>query len=252
MPDLIERDFQFIYFGTSSQDLLIQSVVRMGLSRNRQILTELSKDQKLEVKNDLELLLSLSFDECNEERALKIRAKFIRNLAGLCQRQESRWSAASHYQKLQLNRFKDDEAKKLKGVLGRKQKLSETGDGDARKSSRLLKVAFDDAENIQQPQDKPCTILPVQYDNVGIIQNPYSMVFTYLICLICIGNEQLSYAERMHLFKRKYTLQKHLNVHIQQGVFDMEFECKHAYCSERVLGITLFKNHAARVHQVFY
>jgi len=222
--------------GVTAADILIQPTIQYEL-RERATIAK---------------LLSQSFDKLDEERALKIRAKFIRNLARLCQRQESRWSAALHHQKLQLNRFKGGEAEKLKGAPGRKRKLSETGDGDARKSPRLLKVAFDDAENVHQPQDKTRTILPVQDDSVGIIQNLYPMVFTYPVCLICIGNEQLSYAERMRPFKRKYTLQKHLNAYIQQGVFDMEFECKHAYCSERVFGITLFKNHAARVHQVFY
>ncbi|KAI9763522.1 MAG: hypothetical protein M1839_006442 [Geoglossum umbratile] len=315
MPDLVERDFQSIYFGTPSQDLLIQSVARMGLSRDRRAPTELSEHQKLEVKSNPELvklcekrercknriyrrgyssieetkgtelydrykgierevngisnklrrkrldqavqdfhdsidtievnkqldgvttadiliqptiqyelreratiakLLSLSFDECDEERALKIRAKFIYNLARLCQRQESRWSAASHHQKLQLSRFNGGEDEKLKGAPRRKRKLSETGNDNARKSPRLLKAAFDGvAENVQQLQDKTRTILPVQDDNVRITQNLYPMVFTYPVCLICIGNEQLSYAERMRPFKRKYTLQKHLNAHIQ-------------------------------------
>ena len=56
MPDLIERDFQSIYFGTPSQDLLIQSVARMGISRDRRAPTELTEDQKLEVWNNLELV----------------------------------------------------------------------------------------------------------------------------------------------------------------------------------------------------
>ena len=188
MPDFIERDFQSIYFGTPSQDLLIQLVARMGLSRDRRAPTELTEDQKLEVKNNLELvklrgkrerykdriyrrgyssiedakgtelydrykaiereingmsnklrrkrldraiqdfhdsidtievnkqldgitttniliqptiryeirerativgLLSQPIDELDEEKALKIRTKFIRNLVRLCQRQES-------------------------------------------------------------------------------------------------------------------------------------------------------------------
>ena len=56
MPDLIECDFQSIYFGTPSQDLLIQLVARMGISRDRQAPTELTKDQKLEIWNNLELI----------------------------------------------------------------------------------------------------------------------------------------------------------------------------------------------------
>ena len=34
LPNLIERDFQSIYFGTTSQDELVQHVARMGISRD--------------------------------------------------------------------------------------------------------------------------------------------------------------------------------------------------------------------------
>jgi hypothetical protein len=309
MPDLVERDFQSIYFGTPSQDLLIESVARMGLSRDRRAPTELTEDQKLEVKthpgliklreerdrrknkiycgkydsigaakgtdlfdrykaverkiNNMSIklrrerldqalrdfhdsidtieinkqldgitaadiltqptlqyelreratvakLLSQPLDVLSEERALKIRLKFIRNLARLCQLQESRRYAASHQKKLQLNRFEDGEIKELK----RKRKLSETGDDDVRKSPRLLKAAFDDTENVQEPRGKAPAFSPVQDNDVRIIQNLYPMEFVYPVCLICIGDEQLSYAERMRPFRRKYTLQKHLNTHL--------------------------------------
>ncbi|KAJ9650093.1 hypothetical protein H2201_009318, partial [Coniosporium apollinis] len=56
MPDLIERDFQSIYFGTPSQDALIQSAARMGLSRDKRAPRELTDEQKLEVNNDPELV----------------------------------------------------------------------------------------------------------------------------------------------------------------------------------------------------
>ena len=130
--------------------------------------------------------------------------------------------------------------------------MSEPGNDRARKTLRLLKTAFDNVKNVQEPQDKTRTFFPVQDDDVKITQNPYPMVFTYPVCLICIGNEQLSYTERMRPFKRKYTLQKHLNTHIQQGLFSKPFECKHVYCSELLQGIMHFKNHVARVHQVFH
>ncbi|KAI9856251.1 MAG: hypothetical protein M1813_009170 [Trichoglossum hirsutum] len=149
-------------------------------------------------------------------------------------------------------RVDGSETKELKGAFKKKWKLSETGDDDGRKKPRLLKAVFNDTKNVQEPQDKGRTFLLIQDDDVEVVQNPYPMVFTYPVCLICIGNEQLSYTERICPFKWKYTLQKHLNTHVQQRVFDTEFECKHAYCSERVLGIRRFKNHAARVHRVFY
>lgn len=49
MPDLIERDFQSIYFGTPAQDLLVRSVARMGLSRDERAPTKLNEKQKRQV-----------------------------------------------------------------------------------------------------------------------------------------------------------------------------------------------------------
>jgi hypothetical protein len=116
---------------------------------------------------------------------------------------------------LSLSRFEDSEADK--GALGGKRKLRETGDNNIRKKSRFLKAAFD-AENVQKSKVNAQTFL-VQDDTIEIIHNPYLIVFTDMICLIYIGNEQSSYAERMRKYKQKYTLQKHLNTHIEQGVF---------------------------------
>jgi Protein of unknown function (DUF3435) len=56
MPDLIERDFQSIYFGTPPQDDLIRSVARMGLSRDMRAPTSLTDEQKSEVTNHPDLV----------------------------------------------------------------------------------------------------------------------------------------------------------------------------------------------------
>ncbi|KAL5405073.1 hypothetical protein PMIN06_010286 [Paraphaeosphaeria minitans] len=50
-PTHIERDFQSIYFGTPSQEDLIRSVARMGLSRDRRAPVELDDKQQEEVRN---------------------------------------------------------------------------------------------------------------------------------------------------------------------------------------------------------
>lgn len=55
-PTHIARDFQSIYFGTPSQDELILSVARMGLSRDQRAPTELNEAQLDEVWNDPELV----------------------------------------------------------------------------------------------------------------------------------------------------------------------------------------------------
>ena len=53
MPDLIERDFQSIYFGTPSQDDLIQHAARMGILRDERAPIGLTDEQKLEFKAEL-------------------------------------------------------------------------------------------------------------------------------------------------------------------------------------------------------
>ena len=56
IPTHIARDFQSIYFGSPSQDLLIESVTRMGLSRDWCAPVELNNDQLDEVQNDPKLI----------------------------------------------------------------------------------------------------------------------------------------------------------------------------------------------------
>jgi hypothetical protein len=56
MPTHIARDFQSIYFGSPSEDLLIESVARMGLTRDRHAPTGLDNDQLEEVRNNPELV----------------------------------------------------------------------------------------------------------------------------------------------------------------------------------------------------
>lgn len=55
-PTHIARDFQSIYFGSPSEDLLIESVARMGLSRDQHAPTELNDDQLEEIRNNLALV----------------------------------------------------------------------------------------------------------------------------------------------------------------------------------------------------
>jgi len=51
LPDLIERDFSSIYFGTPAQDELVRAVARMGLTWDKRAPTELTSQQKLEVRD---------------------------------------------------------------------------------------------------------------------------------------------------------------------------------------------------------
>jgi hypothetical protein len=51
-PTHIARDFQSIYFGSPPETLLIESVARMGLSRDRRAPTELDEEQRKKLRND--------------------------------------------------------------------------------------------------------------------------------------------------------------------------------------------------------
>ncbi|RYO85021.1 hypothetical protein DL762_005362 [Monosporascus cannonballus] len=53
-PTHIARDSRAIYFGSPPDDLLIQSGVRIGLSRDRRAPTELDDDQQEEVKRKID------------------------------------------------------------------------------------------------------------------------------------------------------------------------------------------------------
>lgn len=55
LPDLIERDFSSIFFGTPPQDDLVRAVARMGLAWDKRAPTELTPEQKQEVRNYPEL-----------------------------------------------------------------------------------------------------------------------------------------------------------------------------------------------------
>lgn len=56
MPTHIARDFQAIYFGTPSENDLVRSVARMGLTRDRRAPTDLNNEQKKELQNDPKLI----------------------------------------------------------------------------------------------------------------------------------------------------------------------------------------------------
>ena len=71
--DLIAKDFQSIYFGTPSQDSLVEAISRMGLSPDRRAPKDLTDEQELEIKNDSSLVkLRAKRDRCKD----KIRRRY--------------------------------------------------------------------------------------------------------------------------------------------------------------------------------
>jgi hypothetical protein len=69
MPTHIACNFQAINFGSPSEDLLIQSVARMGLSRDRRAPTELGNKQQKKLRNN-PVLAALRKDQETYKRQL--------------------------------------------------------------------------------------------------------------------------------------------------------------------------------------
>ncbi|KAJ9634908.1 hypothetical protein H2199_008772 [Coniosporium tulheliwenetii] len=241
MPDLIERDFQSIYFGTPPQDALIRSAARMGLSRDKRAPRELTEEQKLEVNNDPELVkLRKKRERCKEKirdrgyysievakgthlhtRYEEIKRK-INNMTNTLRRKRLDQAILDFHDSIdtieidrQLNRI---------SAFGVKRGLSDSGNAGAQKRQRSLKEEFNNTSGVREPQDKTRIITPIKDEDVEIIQTPYPMVFTDPVCLICIGDEQLSKDRQTRPFARKSTLQRHIRIHVQEGRFEREFE----------------------------
>ena len=72
------------------------------------------------------------------------------------------------------------------------------------------------------------------------------------ICLVCCGDPHLSQTDRIKVYNRKDILQKHFERHHSRSIQARKSSwCGHPACSKSVIqGITLFKNHAAKVHSI--
>ena len=81
----------------------------------------------------------------------------------------------------------------------------------------------------------------------------YPLVCSENVCLFCLGNASLCYDDRVKDYKRKDTLQKHLQRgHLKFIKKDAKIRCGHPTCEEFVLdNVEHFKNHAATVHHIF-
>jgi hypothetical protein len=325
-PTHIARDFQSIYFGSPPEDLLIESVARMGLSRDRRAPTELDHEQREKLRNDsaltilreqrdsyknelydqgfyplskgqgtdlykryentkrkigstyqklyrerlesaihefhdsidtIEIARQLSGRAAVEvltlpavefelrERATiagmlcklfqndKARVKFVRTLAKLCHKQETRQPKAFKRKNVDLVVCEANGSyfsnKRKKGTDGfEKSPLCQlceiTKEGhDASECGRVSKV---------QPRQLFPTVAP------------------HPICLICIGNEEFSYERRMRHIPRKDVLKKHVETHFRHSQLQSRFLCRHPSCSDMLVDMMHFKRHALDVHGV--
>jgi hypothetical protein len=73
-------------------------------------------------------------------------------------------------------------------------------------------------------------------------------------CIICIGNERLSYEQRTRTFRRVAHMWDHVeNVHLRNQAADGAFVCYHPICKAEGLvldNMIQFKSHVARTHGI--
>jgi hypothetical protein len=73
-------------------------------------------------------------------------------------------------------------------------------------------------------------------------------------CIVCIGNERLSYEQRTRTFRRVAHMWDHVeDIHLRYISADAGIICHHPVCKAQGLvldNVERFKNHVARVHEV--
>jgi hypothetical protein len=326
-PTHITRDFQSIYFGSPSEDLLIESVARMGLSRDRRAPTELDEEQQEKLRNDpalvilreqrelykqqlydqdfrplakgqgtdlykgyedtqrkigstyqklyrerldsaihefhesidtIEIARQLSRKAAAEvltlpavefelrERATiagmlfkptqddKARVRFVRTLARLCHKQETRQPKSLKRKKVRLIACETN-------GLSFSNKRKKCTDGFEKSPSNQV------CEIVKEELDAPRPVEDIFEVRSGQL---YPTVLPHPVCLICIGNENFSYERRIRHIPRKDVLKKHVETHFRLSELQSEFPCRHPSCSNILAGMMHFKRHALDVHGV--
>jgi hypothetical protein len=159
--------------------------------------------------------------------------KFVRTLAKLCHKQETPQPKLVKQKKVDFVVYENNE-------LSSSNKQKKSADG-FEKSSLIqdYKTANEQLNALQRGQ-----ILEVQS------QQPFPTVLLYLVCLLCIGNEELSYNRRMRHIPRKDVLRRHVETHFQLSKLGSGFQCCHPSCSGMLENMMHFKAHAFDVHRV--
>lgn len=178
-------------------------------------------------------LLSQPLHELEEEQAMKLRMKFIRNLVKYCHRQESRPSGTPR------------EAIGVRLLsegghfgIGQKRAASDTDVGAHQRPKRTREEVCLDSP-IQEGLDRMRSFDQTKEEDVEIISS-MPMTFTDHVCLLCIG------IGRSRRFKKNDSLGKHVDRHKAEGAFEQGFFCWDRSCLEWIEGEGHFKNHALR------
>lgn len=174
-------------------------------------------------------IASMFFKPIQDDKA---RVRFVRTLARLCHKQESR---------------------QLKTSKRKLDFVAYGGDGPSSSSKR--KKSADSFERTSPTQDGEIVKEELDAPKRGKIleiwsQQLYPTVLPYPVCLICIGNEEFSYERRMRHIPRKDVLKKHVETHFRLPELQSRFQCRHPSCSDMLVDMMHFKRHAFDVHGV--
>lgn len=164
---------------------------------------------------------------------VEARVRFLRTLARLCHKQETRQLKAPKRKREDFLVSKVDE---LSSISKRKKST----DGFEKNS------LTQDGEIAEEELDiPPCgNILHARPRQL------YPTTLPYPVCLICIGNEEFSYKRRMHHVPRKDVLKKHVENHFRLPELQSKFQCRHPSCSVILFDMMDFKRHAFDAHGV--
>jgi hypothetical protein len=163
----------------------------------------------------------------------KARVRFVRTLARLYHKQETRQPKALKRKRVGLIAYEANGSsfsnKRKKGTDGvEKSPLNQ--------DYEIVKEELDAQrrENVLEVRSRQL----------------FSIVAPQPICLICIGNEEFSYERRMRCIPRKDVLKKHVETHFRLAELQSEFQCRHPSCSDMLVGMMHFKGLALDVHGV--
>ncbi|KAI1510323.1 DUF3435 domain containing protein [Pyrenophora tritici-repentis] len=163
----------------------------------------------------------------------KTRVRFVRTLARLCHKQETRQPKA----------FK----RKNVGLVTREANGSYLSNKRKKGTDSVENSLLNqDGEIAEEELDVPPrgNILQAQFRQL------YPRVLPHPVCLICIGNEEFSYERRMRHVPRKDVLKKHVETHFRLPELQSGFQCRHPSCSVMLVDMMHFKRHALDVHGV--
>ncbi|KAF2845010.1 hypothetical protein T440DRAFT_502719 [Plenodomus tracheiphilus IPT5] len=250
-PTHIARDFQSIYFGSPSEALLIESVARMGLSRDRRAPTELDDEQQEKLRKDPALII------LRNERQVYKNQLYDRKFYPLVEGE-----GTDLYKKYEDTKRKIGSTYQTFTIAGMLFKPIQGDNSRALKRKRVDSVLYEPtgsnysnkrktgAEGIERSSPDQDGEIARDERDAPHREDFYPVQLPHPVCLICIGNVDFAYDRRMQRIPRKDVLTKHVKKRFRLPELQSGFTCRHPSCSDKLFGEMHFMRHALDVHAV--